>query len=109
MTAEQPESGRIEKQTCGFSDFSDHQTRSVKRIVCSSVNTFKRSRMYFHYGCGATQARGAARARQAPYKPWLCCSHRRRSNAAAAARKQQQAEQPHDRPPPPQAILRYTR
>ena len=27
--------------------------------------------MYFHYGCGATQAGGAARARQSPYKPCL--------------------------------------
>ena len=43
-----------------------------KRIVCSSANTFKRSRVYFQYGCGSMQAGAAARALQSPYKPWLC-------------------------------------
>ena len=56
----------------GFSDFGPEITRdATKRIVCSSANTFKRSRVYFHYGCGTMRAGAAARSPYKPYKPCL--------------------------------------
>ena len=56
----------------GFSDFGPEITRdATKRIVCSSANTFMRSRVYFHYGCGTMRACAAARSPYKPYKPCL--------------------------------------